>query len=163
MKPVLFSKLLDCDWIVYPFWKVDLDLDWQSHICEGFGLDWQSKKIGLSNSLLSMLKYVTPIYQVCCYAYFTRSPGITFKRGLKNFIDRSIVMSIDLPANEELLCNYGYLETFVKLENIIQGIVTLGKWMNNNDLNKFQKNMKDGIQLVRSFTKALSGDLWNVS
>jgi hypothetical protein len=68
-------------------------------------------------------------------------------------------MSIDLPANEELLCNYGYLETFVKLENIIQGIVTLGKWMNNNDLNKFQKNMKDGIQLVRSFTKALSGDL----
>ncbi len=42
---------LDLDWIVNPFWKVDLDLDWQSHISDGFGLDWQSKKIGLSNSL----------------------------------------------------------------------------------------------------------------
>jgi hypothetical protein len=42
---------LDLDWIVNPFWKVDLDLDWQSHICDGFGLDLQSKKIGLSNSL----------------------------------------------------------------------------------------------------------------
>jgi hypothetical protein len=30
---------------------VDLDLDWQSHICDGFGLDWQSKKIGLCNTL----------------------------------------------------------------------------------------------------------------
>jgi len=30
---------------------LDLDLDCQSYICDGFGLDWQSKKIGLSNSL----------------------------------------------------------------------------------------------------------------
>ncbi len=33
---------LDLDWIVNPFWKVDLDC--QSHICDGFGLDWQSEK-----------------------------------------------------------------------------------------------------------------------
>ncbi len=49
----LFSKIvglwLDLDWIVNPFWK--LDLDCQSYISDGFGLDWQSKKIGLSNSL----------------------------------------------------------------------------------------------------------------
>jgi hypothetical protein len=31
---------------------LDLDLDCQSPICDGFGLDCQSKKIGLSNSLL---------------------------------------------------------------------------------------------------------------
>ncbi len=40
------------DWIFNPFWKVDFDLDCQSHICDGFGLAWQSKKIGLSNSPL---------------------------------------------------------------------------------------------------------------
>jgi len=33
---------LDLDWIVNPFWK--LDLDFQSHICDGFGFDWQSTK-----------------------------------------------------------------------------------------------------------------------
>jgi len=49
----LFPKIvgfwLDLDWIVNPFWKLDLDLDCQSHICVGFGLDldW----IGLSISL----------------------------------------------------------------------------------------------------------------
>ena len=43
---------LDLDWIVNPFWKVDLDLDCQSYICDGFGLDWQSKKIKLSNTLI---------------------------------------------------------------------------------------------------------------
>jgi len=32
---------------------LDLDLDCQSHICDGFGLDCQSKKIGLSNTLLA--------------------------------------------------------------------------------------------------------------
>ncbi len=31
---------------------LNLDLDCQSNICDGFGLDWQSKIIGLSNSLL---------------------------------------------------------------------------------------------------------------
>ncbi len=54
--PISFSKKvglwLDLDWIVNPFWKSDLDLDCQSHICDWFGLDCQSKKIGLSNSLL---------------------------------------------------------------------------------------------------------------
>ncbi len=30
---------------------LDLDLDWQLNICNGFGLDWQSKRIELSNSL----------------------------------------------------------------------------------------------------------------
>ncbi len=34
---------LDLDWIVNPFWKKDLDC--QSYICDGFGLDWQSKKL----------------------------------------------------------------------------------------------------------------------
>ncbi len=34
---------LDFDRIVNQFWKVDLDLDCQSHFCDGFGLDWQSK------------------------------------------------------------------------------------------------------------------------
>jgi len=52
-------KHMDLDWIVDPFWKVDLDLDWQSHICDGFGLDWQSKKIGLSNSQCLSNKSVT--------------------------------------------------------------------------------------------------------
>jgi len=50
----LFPKMVglwfDLDWIVNPVWE--LDLDCQSHICDGFWLDWQSKKIGLSNSLI---------------------------------------------------------------------------------------------------------------
>jgi len=29
----------DLDWIVNPFQNLDLDLDCQSHICDGFGLD----------------------------------------------------------------------------------------------------------------------------
>ncbi len=37
------------DYIVNPYWK--LDLDCQLHFFDGLGLDWQSKKIGLSNSL----------------------------------------------------------------------------------------------------------------
>jgi len=52
---LFFSKVvglwLDLNWIVNPFRKSDSDLDCQSHICDGFGLDGQSKKIGLSNSL----------------------------------------------------------------------------------------------------------------
>jgi len=46
---------LDLDWIVNPFWKVDLDF--QSHFCDRFGLDWQSKIIGLSNSLPTLLMW----------------------------------------------------------------------------------------------------------
>ncbi len=39
---------------VNPFWKVDLDLDFQSHFCIGFGLDWQSKKSGWAKAWSSM-------------------------------------------------------------------------------------------------------------
>lgn len=69
---------------------------------------------------------------------------------------RSIKLNNDLPAFEELLCNYGYLETFENLNKIIDGIVTFSKWMNSNDLPTFQKNMKNGIQLARNFVTTLS-------
>ncbi len=42
---------LDLDWIVKPFWKVDFDLDWQSHIFDGFGLDWATACLGVSLGL----------------------------------------------------------------------------------------------------------------
>jgi len=40
--PKIVGLWLNFDWIVISFWK--LSLDWQSHICDEFGLDWQSKK-----------------------------------------------------------------------------------------------------------------------
>ena len=53
---------LDLEWIVNPFCKVDLDLDCQSYISDGFGLDWQSKKFGLSNTLSILQKWTNFVY-----------------------------------------------------------------------------------------------------
>jgi len=59
---IFFPKIVGLwlDLIVNPFWKLDLDLDYKSHNCDGFGLDWQSKKIRLSNSLYTSSTLLWP-------------------------------------------------------------------------------------------------------
>jgi hypothetical protein len=53
--------------IVNPFWKSDLDLDCPSHVCDGFGLDWQSKIIGLRNGrLICIREYQSVIGNLDC-------------------------------------------------------------------------------------------------
>jgi len=49
---VSFYNELDCDWSVNPFWKVDLDC--QSQITCGFGLDWQSEKMDWAIACMSV-------------------------------------------------------------------------------------------------------------
>ncbi len=46
-----FTNKICCYWIFLKVAELWLDLDWQPHICDGFGLDWQSKIIELSNGL----------------------------------------------------------------------------------------------------------------
>jgi hypothetical protein len=84
----MFFKLLDCNWIVNPFWKVGLDLDLdQSQICDGFGLDWQSQKIGLSKSLA-----VDTFRQITANTETTTNEGVLCAR--KNVIATSFLSTI---------------------------------------------------------------------
>jgi hypothetical protein len=66
---------------------------------------------------------------------------------------RTVVTSKNLRKGEELFCDYGYLDKYMKLTSVYDTVISIGKFINNNDEQRFKENMKAGIQLVRKYAK----------
>ena len=59
----------------------------------------------------------------------------------------------DLKPGEEIFCDYGYLDHYMRMTTIFDTVMAIGKFVSHNDQEQFKENMKAGIQLVRSYAK----------
>ena len=63
---------------------------------------------------------------------------------------RSIVLSKDVQAGEELFCNYGYLDTYVKSEATLKTLFRVAKMIINKEDDEFVGEIKRGIKYIKS-------------
>ena len=61
-----------------------------------------------------------------------------------------------MPADEELFCDYGYMETYIKTEETIKTLFNIGKWMTNKDGSAFAQDVKDHIKFIKSKSDELA-------
>ena len=62
---------------------------------------------------------------------------------------RSIVLLKNVRANEELFCDYGFLENYTRIESVFKGIFNLGKMLSNKNDVEFAGYIKKHIQKLR--------------
>jgi len=62
---------------------------------------------------------------------------------------RSIVLLKDVKANEELFCDYGYLDNYSKAQSVLKGIFNLGKLLSNKNDVELAKYFKEHIKFLR--------------
>ena len=63
---------------------------------------------------------------------------------------RSIVLGKDVPANEELFCDYGYIQNYMKTEATLKTLYNLGKWITNKDDSEFVGQIKSHLNFIKS-------------
>jgi hypothetical protein len=61
------------------------------------------------------------------------------------------VTARNIKKDEELFCDYGYLDKYMEMTSVFETVISIGKMINNNDENKFKENMKAGIHLIRQY------------
>ena len=66
------------------------------------------------------------------------------------FFDEFAPQYKDVPANEELFCDYGYMETYIKTEETIKTLFNIGKWITKKDGSEFAHDVKEQIKFIRS-------------
>jgi len=63
---------------------------------------------------------------------------------------RSIVLKSDVLAGDELFCDYGYLDDYVKSETAIKTLYNIGKMILNKDDKEFAKDIKEHLSFIKS-------------
>ena len=63
---------------------------------------------------------------------------------------RSIEMTKNALAGEELFCDYGYIDQYIHAENTVRSIYKLGKWWTNKTDEEYHKSLKEHIKYIRS-------------
>ena len=53
--------------------------------------------------------------------------------------------------NEEVVCDYEYMDDYMKLESFVDVIYNVGKMGNNKNGKTFQQTIKESIGTVRKF------------
>ena len=63
---------------------------------------------------------------------------------------RSIVLLEDLERDQEVFCDYGFTEKYVKTENAVRSVYKIGRWLSNKTEDEFKKELKSHINYVRN-------------
>lgn len=63
---------------------------------------------------------------------------------------RSIEMTKDATAGDELFCDYGFIEQYIHSENTVRSIYKMGKWWTNKSDEEYHKYLKEHIKFVRN-------------
>ena len=63
---------------------------------------------------------------------------------------RSIVLLKDLECGEELFCDYGYAEKYLRTEKAVRSVFKLGRWISNKTEEEFKKELKHHVRYIRN-------------
>ena len=62
---------------------------------------------------------------------------------------RSVVLKRDLHRGDELFCDYGYTEKYLRTEKAVRSVYKIGRWLSNKTDEEFRQELKHHINFVR--------------
>lgn len=62
---------------------------------------------------------------------------------------RSVALKQDLIPGDELFCDYGYTEKFLKTEKAVRSVYNIGRWLSNKTDAEFRQELKHHINYIR--------------
>ena len=63
---------------------------------------------------------------------------------------RSIEMTKNATAGEELFIDYGYIDQYIQAENYVRSIYQMGRWWTNKSDHEYHKYLKEHISVIRN-------------
>jgi hypothetical protein len=63
---------------------------------------------------------------------------------------RSIEMTTNATAGDELFCDYGFIDQYIQTETTVRNIYKMGKWWTNKSDDEYHKYLKEHIKYIRS-------------
>ena len=63
---------------------------------------------------------------------------------------RSIVMLQNASTGQELFCDYGYIDRYIKTETTVRSIYKMGQWWTNKSDEEYHKYLKEHIKYIRN-------------
>ena len=62
---------------------------------------------------------------------------------------RSVSVKRDMAEGEELFCDYGYAEKFLRTEKAVSSVYHIGRWLSNKTDEDFKRDIKHHIGYIR--------------
>ena len=68
---------------------------------------------------------------------------------------RSIEMTRNAKAGEELFADYGFIDQYIQAETTVRDIYNMGKWWTNKSDDDYHKYLKEHIKYIKNTVKTV--------
>ena len=62
---------------------------------------------------------------------------------------RSVTLKRDMSPGDEVFCDYGYTEKFLRTEKAVRSVYKIGRWISNKTEEEFRQDLKHHINYIR--------------